>query len=197
MSDEPEPEEKSPEQTKEQPASWRVNLLRFLALLLVILVSVSLLSMRDRIQELAGLGYPGIFLTALLASATVLIPAPGLAIVFTMGSILNPFGIAFAAGTGAAIGEISGYLAGISGRAVIERMDVYQRVKPNIMKYGPWAIFLLGVIPNPTFDLAGIAAGALKMPFWKFLVAVWAAQVIKMLAFALAGSYSLNWLVSK
>ncbi len=191
MTHEPEKIEQTP---VEKPASWRINLLRFLALALVILVSVSLLSLRDRIQELAGLGYPGIFLAALLSSATVLIPAPGLAIVFTMGSILHPIGVALAAGTGAAIGEISGYLAGLSGRAVIERMDIYQRVKPQIMKYGPWAIFVLGAIPNPTFDIAGIAAGALKMPFWKFLLAVWAAQIVKMLLFALAGSLSLNWL---
>jgi membrane protein DedA with SNARE-associated domain len=181
--------------SRDRPAGWRVNLFRFLALLLVILVSISLLSMRDRIQELAGLGYPGIFLAALLSSATVLIPAPGLAIVFTMGSILHPLGVALAAGTGAALGELSGYVAGLSGRAVIERIDLYQRVKPQVMKYGPFAIFVLGAIPNPTFDLVGIAAGALKMPLWKFFLAVWAAQIVKMLIFAFAGSLSINWLI--
>ncbi len=168
--------------------------MRFAALALVILVSVSLLSLRDQVQNLAALGYPGIFLAAMLSSATVLIPAPGLAIVFTMGSILNPLGVALAAGTGAAVGEISGYMAGLSGRAVIERIELYRRLKPKIIQYGPIAIFVLGVIPNPTFDLAGIAAGALKMPFWKFLLAVWAAQVLKMLAVSAAGSLSLNWL---
>lgn len=130
----------------------------------------------------------------MISSATVLVPGPGLAIVFTMGGILHPLGVALAAGSGAAVGEISAYLAGISGRAVIERMDLYRRIKPQIMKYGPLAIFVLGVIPNLTFDLAGIAAGALKMTFWKFFLAVWAAQVIKMLFIAFAGSFSLNWL---
>lgn len=176
-----------------KPANWRINLFRVLALVLVILVSIALLSMRDQIQRLAGLGYPGVFLAAMLASATVLVPAPGLFVVFTMGGILHPLGVALAAGTGAAIGEISGYMAGWSGQAVIERMDIYQRVKPQIMKYGPWAILVLGAIPNPTFDLVGIAAGALKMPFWKFFLAVWAAQIIKMLLFAFAGSFSIGW----
>jgi len=171
----------------EQPAGWRVNLLRILVLVAVIGISLLLLHQREQIQRLAGVGYPGIFITAMISSATVLVPGPGLAIVFTMGGILHPFGVALAAGSGAAVGEISTYLAGISGRAVIERMDLYRRIKPQIMKYGPLAIFVLGVIPNPTFDLAGIAAGALKMTFWKFFLAVWGAQVIKMLFIAFAG----------
>lgn len=178
----------------EQPAGWKVNLLRILVLVAVIGVSLLLIHQRAQIQRLAGVGYPGIFVTAMISSATVLVPGPGLAIVFTMGGILHPLGVALAAGSGAAVGEISAYLAGISGRAVIERMDLYRRIKPKVMKYGPFAIFVLGVIPNPTFDLAGIAAGALKMTFWKFFLAVWAAQVIKMLFIAFAGSFSLNWL---
>lgn len=181
------------EEQKTQPASWRINLLRFSALILVILVSGALLSLRDQIRALAGWGYPGIFLTSLLSSATVLIPAPGLAIVYTMGHILNPLGVGLAAGCGAALGEISGYLAGLSGRAVIERMDLYQRLRPGIQRYGGFAIFALGVIPNPFFDIAGIAAGALKMPLRTFVFAVWLAQWIKMTLFALAGAYSLNW----
>lgn len=179
----------------EQPASWRINLLRGLILVAVVLISLLLINQRKTIQGLAGVGYPGIFVTAMISSATVLVPGPGLAIVFTMGGILHPLGVALAAGSGAVVGEISAYLAGISGRAVIERIDIYRRIRPQIVKYGPFAIFLLGVIPNPTFDLAGIAAGALKMTFWKFFLAVWAAQVIKMLFIAFAGSFSLNWLI--
>lgn len=177
-----------------RPAGPRRNLLRFALLGLVILVSLALLSLREQIRALAGLGYPGVFLTSLLSSATVLIPAPGLAIVYTMGHILNPWLVGLAAGTGAALGEISSYLAGISGRAVIERLEIYRRVRPYVRRYGAIAIFVLGVIPNPTFDLAGMAAGALKIPFRAFFAAVWLAQIIKMTLFALAGAYSLRWL---
>lgn len=178
----------------EQPAGWKVNLLRVIVLVAVIGGSLLLINQRAQIQRLAGVGYPGIFVTAMISSASVLVPGPGLAIVFTMGGILHPLGVALAAGSGAAVGEVSAYLAGISGRAVIERIDLYRRIKPQVVKYGPLAIFILGVIPNPTFDLAGIAAGALKMTFWKFFLAVWAAQVIKMTFIAFAGSFSLNWL---
>jgi uncharacterized membrane protein YdjX (TVP38/TMEM64 family) len=172
---------------------YRTIVLRILALALVIGLSAYLFSVRDKAQELAQYGYPGIFLLALLANATVLFPAPGLAVVFTMGSIFNPLGVALAAASGGAIGELTGYLAGWSGQAVIERMDIYQKVSPYVQKYGVLAIFVLAIIPNPTFDVVGIAAGGLKIPLWKFLLTVWLALIIKMTIFAYAGSFSINW----
>ncbi len=172
---------------------FRTIAIRALALVVVIGLSAYLFSVRDQAQELAKYGYPGIFLLALLANATVLFPAPGLAVVFTMGSIFHPLGVALAAASGGALGELTGYLAGWSGQAVIERMDIYQKVSPYVQKYGLLAIFVLALIPNPTFDVVGIAAGALKIPLWKFLVTAWLALLIKMTAFAYAGSFSINW----
>jgi len=51
---------------------------------------------------------------------------------------------------------------------------------------------VLSTVPNPFFDLAGIAAGALKMPLKKFMFWCWIGQTIKMLTFAYAGSGLLN-----
>jgi dihydrofolate reductase len=48
--------------------------------------------------------------------------------------------LGLAAGLGGTIGELSGYLAGFSGQAIVERMDVYYRVKPWVDKYGGWTI---------------------------------------------------------
>jgi uncharacterized membrane protein YdjX (TVP38/TMEM64 family) len=171
--------------------------LRLLALLVVVSITVYIYSIRERVEEFAAYGYPGIFLIAMLTNATVLLPAPGVAVVFAMGNILNPLGIALAAGTGGALGELSGYLAGFSGQAVIEKMDVYERIDPWVKKYGPWAIFFLAAIPNPFFDLAGVAAGVAKMPLKRFLLAVWAGQLIKMGLIAYAGSYSIDFLLSR
>jgi membrane protein DedA with SNARE-associated domain len=170
------------------------NLLRLLALFAVIGITLYIFSIRDRVEEFAAYGYPGIFLIAMLANATVLLPAPGVAVIYAMGAIFNPFGVALAAGTGGAIGEISGYLAGFSGQAVVERTEVYDRVRPWVDKYGGWAILVLSAIPNPFFDIAGIAAGIAKMPLRTFLVFTWVGQLIKMLLFALAGKYSIQWL---
>ena len=171
-----------------------VVVLRILALAAVIGITVYIYSIRERVDEFAAYGYPGIFLVMLMANATVVIPAPGVAVVFAMGSVFNPILVALAAGTGGAIGELSGYLAGFSGQAIVENTQTYDRISPWVQKYGVWAILVLSAIPNPFFDLAGIAAGVAKIPVWKFLLFCWAGQIIKMTMFAYAGAYSIDWM---
>ncbi len=85
------------------------------------------------------------------------------------------------------------YLAGFSGQGVVERTEIYDRFLPIIQKYGVWAILVLSAIPNPLFDLAGVAAGVTKIPVWRFLLFCWIGQIIKMAAFAFAGMYSIDW----
>ncbi len=177
------------------PFDWKTTTLRVLALVAVVGITVLVFSIRDRVEEFAAFGYPGIFLIALLANATVFLPAPGVAVVFAMGAIFNPIFVGLAAGSGGALGELSGYLAGYSGQAVIERLDVYNRIEPWVRKYGGWAILVLSAVPNPFFDIAGVAAGMSKMPMVRFLFFCWLGQLIKMTLFALAGAYSLNWIL--
>jgi membrane protein DedA with SNARE-associated domain len=188
------PDPVTPIKTYNKPGSSKflTNILRVLGLFGVVALTVYISSLRDRVEQFASFGYPGIFLIALLANATILLPAPGVAIIYAMGSIFNPLGVGLAAGTGGAIGELSGYIAGFSGQAVVERTDVYNRVKPWIDKYGGWAILVLSAIPNPFFDIAGIAAGIAKMPVHVFLFFTWIGQLIKMTLFALAGHYSIT-----
>ena len=183
-------------QNNPKRSNFRTNALRILLLLGVIGITIYIYSIRDRVEDFAEFGYPGIFLIALLANATILLPAPGLAIVYAMGGIFNPIGVGLAAGTGGAIGELSGYLAGFSGQAVIERTDIYDRIKPWVKKYGGWAIMFLSAIPNPFFDLVGIAAGIAKMPIQTFLFFTWMGQLIKMTVVAFAGKYSIELLTN-
>ena len=171
----------------------RLTLARIMALFVVLALSIFVFTIRDQAEELAVYGYPGIFVLSFLAYATVLLPAPGVAVVFTMGSIFNPIGVALAAGTGAALGELSGYLAGFGGQAVIERADVYERLTRWMTRNGSLTIFFLAAIPNPFFDLAGVAAGSLKMPVARFLIFCWMGEVVKMGIFAYAGSHAMNF----
>lgn len=191
--------------TRDQPANLvtfkpatnlTTNVLRALALLAVIGITVYIYSIRDRVEEFEQFGYAGIFLIALMANATVLLPAPGVAIIYAMGAVFNPLWVGLAAGTGGALGELSGYLAGFSGQGVVEQSDIYNRIHPWVEKYGGWAILVLSAIPNPFFDIAGIAAGIAKMPLKTFLVFTWVGQLIKMTLFAVAGHYSLGWIES-
>jgi len=184
---------KSIPQRDAKTSLW-VNALRALALMAVIGITLSIYSIRERVEEFASYGYLGIFVVALLANATVILPAPGVAVVFAMGSIFNPLAVALAAGSGGALGELTGYMAGFSGQAVVERSPTYNRILPWVQRYGAWIILVLSAIPNPFFDIAGIAAGVTKVPVWQFLLFCWVGQLIKMALFAFAGAYSIDWL---
>jgi len=171
----------------------RLLVIRICALIVVIAISIYIFSIRDQARELAKYGYPGIFVLAILANGTVLLPAPGLLIVFAMGAVFNPFLVALAAGAGGALGELTGYLAGFSGQAVVEKIDLYNRIiewMQTHKRWGAFFIFILALIPNPFFDLAGIAAGTLKIPIRNFLFACWLGITIKMIIFAYAGAGS-------
>jgi membrane protein YqaA with SNARE-associated domain len=168
-----------------------LNIIRVIVLLAVIALTVFLVIIRDEIQALKGYGYPGIFLFSILANATIFVPVPGVMFTSAMGAVFNPLFVSIAAGAGAALGELSGYLAGFSGQAVVEGSERYQRVVRWMEKYGDIIILLLAFIPNPLFDLAGIIAGILKMPIWKFLIYCVIGKILKMMMFAYAG----NWVM--
>lgn len=169
-----------------------MNIIRGVILLAVIVLTVFLVIKREEIQALKAFGYPGIFLFSILANATILVPVPGVVFTSAMGAVFNPFFVSIAAGAGAALGELSGYLAGFSGQAVVESSERYHRVVHWMEKYGDITILVLAFIPNPLFDLAGIIAGILKMPVLKFLFFCIIGKILKMILFAYAG----NWVMT-
>jgi membrane protein YqaA with SNARE-associated domain len=170
----------------------QLTLARIIGLLVVVGISIFIFSIRDRASQLAIYGYPGIFILAFLAYATVFLPAPGVAVIFTMGAVFNPVGVALAAGAGAALGELSGYLAGFSGQAIVERANIYNQLTRWMKSNGPLTILLLSTFPNPFFDIVGVIAGALRVRLVVFLFWCWIGETLKMLFFALAGSGILN-----
>lgn len=174
-------------------ARLRLNLLRLLVLLFVLAISVYVFIIRDQAERFAALGYPGIFLVSLLANATILLPAPGVAVVFAMGSVFPPLLVALSAAAGATVGEISSYAAGFSGQAIVEGTGAYARIIPWMHRYGALTTFLLAAVPNPFFDLAGIAAGVLRMPLVSFLFWCLIGKSVKMLLFAYTGAYTVEW----
>jgi len=165
----------------------RQIIISVLILLLLVVFSVILFKNRDEIQRFAHLGYPGIFLISLLSNSTIIFPLPGVLITSAMGAVFNPFWVAIAAGLGAALGELSGYLAGLAGKFAVEKKDWYEKIMNAMQKYGSWIILVLAIIPNPFFDLAGIAAGVLHVPLWKFLLFCGIGKILKMLFFSYSG----------
>jgi len=171
---------------------WKTGLFRALLVVLVIGLSVAIFLFRDQFVRLASVGYGGIFIVSLLGNATIVLPAPSLALVFAMGSALPPVLVGLAAGAGEALGELTGYAAGYGGRAVIENQATYEKLVGWMRRRGGITILALSIFPNPFFDIAGIAAGTLRYPIWRFLLFCWFGKTIKTILVAYAGAYSLN-----
>jgi membrane protein YqaA with SNARE-associated domain len=172
---------------------WKLTVVRVLVILAVIALTVLLFLYRDRVRELEAYGYPGIFLISLLSNSTLILPVPGVLFTSAMGAVFNPYLVALAAGSGATLGELTGYVAGFSGKAVIENRKWYDKVTVWMRKYGGITILVLAFVPNPVFDIAGMVAGALRMPLWKYLLYSWIGKVAKMLLFALGGAQIFTW----
>jgi membrane protein YqaA with SNARE-associated domain len=158
-----------------------------LALLLSLAIVLLVAVLRKQVKELEGYGYLSAFVVGLVGNATVVLPAPSLAFTVALGGVLNPLLVGLAAGAGEALGEMTGYLAGISGKRIVRDQERYLEVQRQMDRYGGWVFFILAAIPNPLFDIAGIAAGTLRFPVWKFLLSAAAGKTLKAMLFAGAG----------
>lgn len=173
----------------------RNRLLPMVGLLLVIGIVVAVFffyrSYPERVDALEGYGYLGVFLISVLLNATIVLPAGNFLVLATMGAILpSATLVGLAGGIGAAIGELTGYAAGYSGQAIVTRQRVYIRLKGWVERWGMLTIFVLSVVPF-VFDLAGIAAGVIRFPLWKFFIACWLGRTILYLIIAWGGA--LGW----
>ena len=127
------------------------------------------------------LAYLLVFGITFLASCTIVIPAPGAAVVIAAASIWNPIIVAMVASVGSALGEITGYYAGYMGEKIIvdEQNTTYQRAVSWMKRYGIWTVMVIAAIPLVLFDVVGLIAGALRLPLWKFLLACWIGRIPK------------------
>lgn len=158
------------------------------AVLVSVSITVAIILLRDQLGNFAVYGYPGIFLVNLIGNATLILPAPAYAAVFAVGSVMDPVLVGIVGGMGAALGEMTGYLAGVGGRPVVENRMLYDRLERWMHKRGMMVvIFLLALVPNPIFDVGGLLAGALRMPVFRFLLACWAGKTVRLIAIALLG----------
>jgi len=187
---------------REQPASHSSSYKNFswwLGLLLCLLITaISLwLAFNPRwVQQFGRWGYLGAALISLITSATIFLPAPGIALVIAMGGALDPLYLSMAAGLGSAVGELTGYIAGATGRTLIpqEHQERFERLQQLVHKYNALLLTVLAAIPFPFFDLAGIIAGIIRMRVISFIVAVTIGKCIRYLFLIWISTSSLEWL---
>ena len=140
--------------------------------------------------EFATTAYLIVFGTTLVCNASIIVPvAIHTAIMIAAASVWNPVLIALIASVAGTLGEMTGYYAGRLGKRVIvsESTPAYNRIASWVHRHGPWAIFLLSLQPVLPFDIAGLIAGASKIPLWKFLLPCWAGRFPKYILFCYFG----------
>ncbi len=169
------------------------NFFPLLTLLLVIAITVGIFyfyqSHPGIVSQLKRYGYLGVFLISLIFNATLLLPAGNILILSVLGAVLpSAIVVGLVAGAGAAVGETTGYMAGYSGRGLAERSGMYNRVEGWMGRWGTLTIVGMSVVPF-IFDLAGIAAGVLRFPFWKFFLLCWLGRTLCYIGVALVGAW--------
>ncbi len=149
----------------------------------------------DKVAAFESYGYLGSFLISLVTNATVILPFPGVVVLFALGAAFNPFFIGLSAGIGGTIGEMTAYLLGYSGRGVVANRRFYDTAVQWLEKWGVLTVFVFALTPLP-FDVLGIAAGLLRFPFWKFFVACWLGKTILYIGMAFVGAWGWEAFVS-
>lgn len=136
---------------------------------------------KDFVQQVGDLGYLGVFLVTLVSNAAIILPVPYIGVVAAVAPGLSIFGVALAAAIGSVLGESVAFGVGRSGRAIVEDTRFYRWVQRQLTH--PWraffVLFTLSAPPNPAFDVAGMAAGAMGLPYWMFASAVFLGRLIR------------------
>lgn len=161
-------------------------------------------------DELETFGYPGIFLANFLGTATVFVPVPGLtaagqAVIVAGSQTLFRPGVVVAGAAGMTLAESTAYLAGVVGRGMAEerqmpvggRLGEWLRraagwVDRLMARYGFATLLVLSAVPNPLFEFAGITAGAVRMNFWRFLLAVGIGKTTRVILLVIVGDAFLD-----
>ena len=169
-------------------------------LLLVIGIMASILYVKynhpEIIDDLENYGYFGAFVISVIFNATLILPAGNMLIQMTLGAtMLSPVLVGVISGAGAAIGETTGYVAGRSGRGLLTKSKMYSRVENWVKKWGVLTIFVFSVVPF-VFDLVGIAAGAMRFPFWKFFLACMAGRMVLYVTMVCLAAQGYEWVLS-
>jgi len=156
-------------------------------------------------DDFQTLGYPGIFLANFLGTATGFIPVPGLTaggqalIVAGSQSLFVP-GVVIAGASGMTLAESTAYLTGAIGRGIAEEREMPLKGRAGralhraagwvdwaMSHYGFATLLVLSAVPNPLFEFAGITAGAVRMNFWRFLLAVAIGKTIRVILLVIIG----------
>lgn len=174
------------------PRDWQVELRAHWwraagVLLLVLALTAMAVAAPIDPAQLGAYGYLGVFLITLLGTGSFVLPVPYLGAVFVAGAFLSPAVVAAVAAVAAALGEMTGYLLGRTGRSVLSGNGRYAVIEARMARFGGPIVFLASALPNPFFDVVGVIAGATRLPIWLFLVATFLGKSLRFWVIATVG----------
>jgi membrane protein YqaA with SNARE-associated domain len=162
------------------------NYLALVMFLLISIITIVLFVFKNEIVKLGDYGYLGTFLISLFTNATIVLPMPSILIIIPLGATFNPLYIGLVAGIGGALGEMTAYIAGYSGRGIWHDNPNYLKAVTQLKKWGMLIVFAFAVFPMP-IDIMGLASGNLRLPAWKFFLPCWLGKTIKYIVLAYTG----------
>jgi len=139
------------------------------------------------------LAYFGVFVSAVIGSASMFVPVPGALAGITVGLLLDPIPyvplpqpivIAVIVAAGSAVGELTGYSTGVGGRGVIGNSRMGRILVRLMRRHGTLTVFCVAAVPNPFIDVGGIAAGVAGMTMRRFIVVMFVGKTVNYITIA-------------
>jgi membrane protein YqaA with SNARE-associated domain len=143
------------------------------------------------LRWLMSLGGLGLFAVAIVDSSVIPLPLPGstdlLLLLLTAHrgtTVITAIWLAFCSFAGSLVGGYLTWSAGRKGGEVaLERYvpaRILGHVKGWVEKYGAWSVALSAILPPPIpLTPFLLAAGALKIPRWRFMLFYGAARMVR------------------
>lgn len=157
-----------------------------LAIAIAVLGSSPFIIWGKQIKELSSVGYFGLLIACFLTNATMFLPASGIAFTVSAATVLNPVICCLTGGIGTALGELTGYFCGLTGRRILHAQStIFTKIQCGITNYGFYTVLLFAFLPFPVFDFVGVTAGVSKMSISKYLTACILGKTAKMCCYVL------------
>ncbi len=192
---------------------WSKKELFFGMLGIVLTIALGFLAVyfNDDLKNLASAnnyGLAGMFIFAFIASSTFSITPiamPYWIVTLTLPDILAPqYGIwapvwvALVTAVAASLGQFMTFMIGYGGRTLSARLsqrfspETYDNAVKWMRKTGPWAVFLMTLIPNPVHLPMTIAIALLRYPPYRFLLYSFLGISLRSFIIAFSGYYGMD-----
>lgn len=182
--------------------SLATYILAIAGFVLTLLTAMAVVYYWGFVRSLGGYGYLGAFLISILGGATIIIPVPMLAVVFSLGGVMElPWLVGLSSGFGETLGALTIYMTGYGGSTAFYNSKhgkiqaAYGRMMGLMERRGSLTLFILAAVLNPFFYPATLAAGALRFGIRKYFLICLLGKTIKGMTVVYSGFWGLRGLL--